>query len=158
MTNQLFTNQVQQQPVAGDLDMSIFQTGALAGIISANQATPNIKAGTAMKIDTAITSGSVIQFLSCAYTDAAAIGYIRRTSKSALFNIGDDCEVVLPPMPIMWLLASGTIAPGAAVQNYTDSFGVVTLSGGKQRGYNLQYAVSGQLTRVLLSVPFAVVS
>lgn len=157
MSNQLFTNQVQQQPVAGDLDMSIFQTGALAGIVSPNQSGA-IKAGTAAKIDTSIVSGSVIQFLSCAYTDAAAIGFFRRTSQRATFNVGDDCEVVLPPMPIMWLLAGGTIAPGAAVQNNTDSFGVITFTSGKQRGYNLQYAVSGQLTRVLLSVPFAVVS
>jgi hypothetical protein len=157
MSNLFSTNQVQQQPACGDLDLSLFQTGALAGIVSANQSGA-IKAGTAAKIDTTITSGSVIQFLACAYTDVAAIGFFRRTSKAATFNIGDDCEVVVPPMPIMWLLASGTITPGGAVQNYTDSFGVVALSGGKQRGYNLQYAVSGQLTRILLSVPFAVVS
>lgn len=157
MNNTFFTNQVQQQPAAGDLEMSIFQTGSLAGIVGAGQATA-IKAGTAAKIDTSVTSGSIIQFLSCAYTDAAAVGFFRRTSQKALFVAADDCEVVLPPMPIMWLLASGTIAPGAYVENYTDSFGVVTLSSQKVRGINLQYAVSGQLTRVLLTVPFAKVA
>ncbi len=157
MTQNLFTNQTQQTPVVGDLDLSVLQTGALSGVISANQATA-LKAGSAVKIDTAITAGSIPQFVAALYTDVAAIGFLRRTSKSALFSLGDDCEVVIQPAPIMWLLASGTITPGAAVQNYTDSFGVVALSGGKQRGYNLQYAVSGQLTRVLLSLPYAVVS
>lgn len=157
MSSNFFTNQIQQQPAVGDLDLSVFQTGALAGIMSANQATA-VKAGTAAKIDTAITAGSVVQFVACAYTDAAAIGFFRRTSKAATFSAGDDVEVVVSPMPVMWLLAAGTIAPGAGVENHTDSYSIVTLSSGKRRGYNLQYAVSGQLTRVLLSVPFAAVS
>lgn len=160
MSSNFFTNQTVQQPAVGDLDLAILQTGALSGILSPNQSSPavTVKAGAAAKIDTTITSGRVLNFLQAIYTDTTAVGFFRRTSKASTFAVGDDVEVVLFPAPVIWLLAAGTITPGAAVQNHTDSFSVVTLSGGKQRGYNLDYVTTGQLARILLSAPFAVVS
>lgn len=156
MTIQFFTNQFGQQVAVGDLDLGIFETGALPGILSANQSSPavTVKAGAAAIIDSAITAGRVIQFKQGLYTDATVIGFFRRTAQKALFAIGDQVEVVLNGT-VIWLPASGTIAPGAQVQNHTDSFGVVTASGGKIRGINLDYVTSGSLARVLITTPLA---
>lgn len=159
MSNTLLTNQFQQGVVAGDLDLNIMAGGAFAGVLSANQDTPavTVQAGTPAKIDTSITAGFVPNFLQAAVSDVA-IGYFKRTAKKALFAIGDVVEVAITAGPVMWLLAEGTITPGAKVESATDLLGVVTLASGKARGIALDYGTSGQLIRVILAGPFSLAS
>lgn len=151
MGSTLFTNQFGQQVAVGDIDLGIMQTGALAGILSPNQASPGVTvaAGAPAKIDTAITSGYVVNFLQAGITDVA-IGVFKRTSMEGTFALLDVVEVALFGGPVMWLLANATITPGLTV--YQDTNGLVVGSGGgaKSRGIALDYAVAGQVLRVLL--------
>lgn len=157
---QLYTNQFGQQVAVGDIDLGIVQTGALVGILSPNQATPGltVAAGSPAKIDTTITSGYVVNFLQAAQTDLA-IGFFRRNTTEATFSPLDIVEVVLAPLPVIWLLANGTITPGATVYNdSTGAFVNVTASSNKARGIALDYAVTGQVLRVLITNPLAIAS
>jgi hypothetical protein len=157
---QLYTNQFGQQVAVGDIDLGIVQTGALVGILSPNQVTPGVTvvAGAPAKIDTTITSGYVVNFLQAAQTDLA-IGIFKRTTMEATFGLLDIVEVILAPLPVVWLLANGTITPGATVYNdVTGAFVNTTAGGNKARGIALDYAVTGQVLRVLITNPLAIAS
>ena len=147
----LYTNQFGQQVAIGDIDLGIQQSGALAGILSPNQASPavTVNAGAPAIIDTAITTGYVVNFKQAAITDVA-IGIFRRTTMEGVFAIGDQVEVALFGGPVVWLLANATITPGQLV--YQDANALVVGSGGgaKSRGIALDYAVATQVLRVLL--------
>jgi hypothetical protein len=156
----LYTNQFNQQVAVGDIDLGIMQTGALAGVLSANQSSPavTVLAGAPAKIDTTITSGYIVNFLQAAQTDLA-IGFFKRTLMEGTFSIGDQVEVALFGGPVMWLLANGTITPGATVYNdTTGAFVNVTASSNKARGIALDYALTGQVLRVLITNPVAIAS
>lgn len=147
----LYTNQFAQQVAVGDSDISINQNGGLAGILSANQSSPGVTvvAGAPAKFDGAITSGYVPNFLQAGITDVA-IGIFQRTTMEGTFAIGDQVKVALFGGPVVWLLANATITPGATV--YQDANNLVVLSGSsaKSRGIALDYAIAGQVLRVLL--------
>lgn len=147
----LYTNQFGQQVAVGDIDLGIQQSGALAGILSPNQASPGVTvaAGAPAKIDTTITTGFVVNFLQAGITDVA-IGIFRRTTMEGTFALGDIVEVALFGGPVVWLLANATITPGQTV--YQDTNGLVVGSGGgaKSRGIALDYATAGTVLRVLL--------
>lgn len=147
----LYTNQFGQQVAVGDVDLGINQTGALVGILSPNQSSPavTVTAGSPVKIDTTITSGYVVNFLQAGITDVA-IGVFKRTANQATFAVLDVVEVALFGGPVVWLLANATITPGSIV--YQDVNGLVVGSGGgaKSRGIALDYAVAGQVLRVLM--------
>lgn len=149
----LYTNQFGQSVAVGDIDLGIQQWGALAGIVSPNQASPatTILAGSPAKFDTTITSGFVPNFLQAAITDAGIIGIFKRTSMEGLFAIGDQVEVALFGGPAIWMLAAATITPGQTVY-LNSSNGVVGTGGGaKSIGIALDYATSGNVLRVLLA-------
>ena len=152
----IYTNQFAQSVVQGDLDLGIMQTGSVAGILSPNNGS-SILAGAPAKIDTTITTGYVINFLQAAQTDIA-VGFFVRTAKQATFNLLDQVQVALAPLPVLWLTANATITPGQAVQNDSTGAFVQPLASGKQRGIALDYAINGGMTRVLLLAPLAAAS
>lgn len=156
----LYTNQFSQQVAIGDLDLNIMQSGTLVGILSPNQSSPGVtvSAGMPAKFDTTITSGSVPNFLQAAQTDLA-IGMFYRTTMQAVYGLLDIVHVALFGGPVMWLLANGTITPGATVYNdSTGAFVNTTGGGNKARGIALDYAVNNQVLRVLLTSPVAIAS
>lgn len=154
MGSTFYTNQFGQQVAVGDIDLGIQQTGALAGILSPNQSSPavTVAAGAPAIIDTAITSGFVVNFKQAAITDIA-IGNFKRTSMQSTFGLLDVVEVALFGGPVMWLLAAATITPGLTV--YQDANGAVVGAGGgaKARGIALDYATTGNILRVLITNP-----
>lgn len=159
MGTTLYTNQFGQQVAAGDLDLNIQQSGALAGILSPNQSSPavTVKAGAPAKIDTTITSGYVVNFLQAAITDVA-IGNFKRTSMEGTFGLLDVVEVALFGGPVMWLVAGATITPGLTVYQDTNGLVVGTGGGAKARGIALDYATSGNVLRVMITNPVAIAS
>lgn len=155
-----FTNQFGQQVAIGTLDLNIIADGGVAGILSPNQSSPavTVNAGTPAKIDTTITAGKVINFLQAANTDLA-IGYFKYLSNKAQFALLDQVVVVLTGGPVMWLMSTGTITPGATVYSDTTAqFVTVTAGGGKARGIALDYVTTGQPCRVLITNPLAIAS
>lgn len=156
----LFTNQFGQQVAVGDIDLGIMQAGSLAGILSPNQSSPGVTvaAGAPAKIDTAITTGYVVNFLQAGVNDLA-IGFFKRVAAEATFGLLDQVEVALFGGPVMWLLANATITPGATVYNdSTGAFVNVTSGGAKARGIALDYATTGNVLRVLITNPVAIAS
>lgn len=160
MGTTLYTNQFGQQVAIGDLDLGLMQGGALAGILSPNQSSPavTVQAGFPAKIDTAITTGFVVNFVQAAQTDLA-IGFFRRMAAQATFALLDVVEVALFGGPVMWMLANGTITPGATVYNdSTGAFVNTTAGGNKARGIALDYATTGNVLRVLITNPVSIAS
>jgi hypothetical protein len=151
MGSTFYTNQFGQQVAVGDADLGIVQTGSLAGIVSPNQASPavTIPAGAPAKIDTTITSGYIVNFLQAGITDVA-IGTFKRTSTAGTFALLQQVEVAIFGGPVVWLLANATITPGQTVYQDTNNLVVGTGGGAKSRGIALDYAVAGQVLRVLL--------
>ena len=151
MASTFYTNQFGQQVAVGDIDLGIMQYGAVTGILSPNQASPatTVQAGAPAKIDTTITSGYVVNFLQAAITEVA-IGVFRRTTNQAIFSQLDVVEVALNGGPVIWLLANATITPGSTVYQDVNNLVVNTGGGAKSRGIALDYAVAGQVLRVLL--------
>lgn len=163
MGTTLYTNQFGQSVAVGDLDLDIMRSGRIAGILSPNQAAA-VVAGAPAKIDTTIAyaAGSVINFLQAGQNDLA-FGFFTPTVQNATF-VGSTGGGIATPVqvagmygPVMWLIASETITPGATV--YSDSGGThvtVTASGSKARGIALDYAVSGQALRVMITNPLSI--
>jgi hypothetical protein len=109
-------------------------------------------------IDTTITSGFVINWLQCAQ-NTVNFGYFTVLAKQGVFAIGDPVEVAIAPAPIIWLVAAGTITPGATVETASgDARQVQTQSANKARGIALDYAVAGQALRVYLLAPWELAS
>ncbi len=158
----LYTNQFGQSVAIGNLDLDIMRTGRIAGILSPNQAAA-VVAGSPAKIDTTIayTAGSVINFLAAVANDLA-FGFFTPTVQDFTFPAGTG-GVATPVQvaglygPVMWLLADGTVTPGATVYNSNDATHVnVTNTSSKARGIALDYAVTGQALRVMITNPMAI--
>ena len=150
MTVTLNPNTFEQSQIPGDLDLNIAMTGTISGLISANQATA-LAEGTPVKLDAAILTGRLPQFVAAAAGDLA-IGYLRRTLRQTSFAAGDTCEVTMMPAPVMWLTAKGTVAMGAQVESdATDPTLVQTLASASCRGIALDPATDGKLLRVILN-------
>lgn len=157
MSSTININAFAPTPVLGDLDLSIQQSSTLSGILSVNQATALV-AGTPVKLDPAITSGSLPQFIAAAASDVA-FGYIKRTVQAATFAMGAIVEIVGDFGPVMFLNANSTMAPGIPVQsNSADATIVEAVSSGKQRGILIDPAVAGQLVRVMILDPVGAAS
>lgn len=143
-------NQFEQVPVRGQLDLQIQKSGVISGMISANQAT-SLKAGDFVILDSAVTAGQLPQFIAAAASDPSAFALVFDVKK-ATFSALDACEATFFGGPVMWMVATGTIVPGALVESVGGSgTNVQTLAAGKQRGINLQYVTTGQLTRILIT-------
>lgn len=143
-------NQFDQQPVRGELDLQIQKSGVIQGIISANQATA-LKAGDFVKLDSAITTGKLPQFIAAAASDSSMFA-LAFDAKKATFVAGDSCQVTFFGGPVMWVVANATISMGAAVESVGGSgTNVQTLAAAKQRGVALDPGVANQLMRIILT-------
>jgi hypothetical protein len=165
MGTTLYTNQFGQSVNIGTLDLDIMRSGRIAGILSPNQAA-SVVAGYPAKIDTTIAyvAGSVVNFLLAGQNDLA-IGFFTPTVQGYTF-VGSTGGGVATPVqvagdfgPVMWMLANATITPGATVYNdTTGAFVSTTATSSKARGIALDYAVSGQALRVIITNPLAIAS
>ncbi len=163
MGTTLYTNQFGQSVAIGDLDLDIMRSGRIAGILSPNQASA-VVAGSPAKIDTTIAyvAGSVINFLQAGQNDLA-FGFFTPTVQNSTF-VGSTGGAIATPVqiaglygPVMWLMPNATITPGATVYNdSTGAFVTVTSSGSKARGISLDYGVSGQPIRVMITNPLSI--
>jgi len=156
---QLYTNQFGQSVQIGNLDLDIMRSGRIAGILSPNQASA-VVAGNPAAIDTTIayTAGSVINFI-LATANVLAFGFFTPTVQNFTFASGVPTPVQVAGLfgPVMWLLADGTITPGATVYNLNDANHVnATGTSSKARGIALDYAVTGQALRVMITNPLAI--
>lgn len=146
-------NQFAQATVRGALDEQIAASGVLQGMISAANTTTPIKAGDAVDLDPANTVVGAPQFITALYTDSA-FGYcaydVRQSTEltPAFIQVATGYRG-----PVMWLVAGGTIAPGAFVEQANSGlYDVVTYgtSSSKIRGVALDPGALGFLMRVIL--------
>lgn len=151
MSNNLNINQFQQIPVEGDLDLQIASSQTISGIVSANQATA-LTAGMAVKLDSAITSGNVPQFVAAGQDDVA-IGYVKRTVQASSFSAADKVEITGNFGPVMWMTAAGSIACGAYVEQDSTGALIQTYTSHSKRGLMLDPVSTGQLGRVIIMSP-----
>lgn len=143
-------NQFAQTPVRGELDLQITKSGVIQGMISNNQA-GTLVAGDAVKLDSAITSGQFPQFIAAAASDSSMFFLVNDPKKSSFVAL-DQCQITFFGGPVMWMVANGTIAPGAAVENTGGSgTNVQTLAAAKQRGIALDPGVASALIRIIIT-------
>ena len=151
MANTVNSNQFKQVPVRGDMDLQISKSGVITGQISTNQATA-LLGGAFVKLDTANT-GPVPQFVAAATSDTGVLlGSIIRNTKQDSYSALDYVEVASPVGPVIWVVAGGTIAPGAEVED-TGSSTVQTKSAGALRGFALDPGSNGNMMRIVLVNP-----
>lgn len=142
-------NQFSQVPVRGQTDLQISKSGVISAQISANQATA-LNPGDWVKLDSANTS-PVPQLVASAVGDTG-LGCLIYDVKRSSFSAGDYVEVAGLFGTVIWLVAGGTIAPGAAVED-NGSDQVVTKSANAQKGIALDPGTTGNLLRVMLTPP-----
>lgn len=143
-------NQFGQVAIRGQQDLGIASSGILSGMVSAANTTTPIAAGDAVKLDPAVTVVGQPQFVSAASTDVA-FGYMIYDPKSASVLTPGQIQVAMRVRgPVLWLVAAGTIAPGALVEQATSSGDVQTLASGHLRGIALDPGTVGNLLRVVL--------
>lgn len=143
-------NQFGQVAIRGQQDLGIAGSGILSGMVSAaNGATP-IAAGDAVLLDPAVTVVGQPQFISAGVGDVA-FGYMIYDPKTASALTPNTIQVAMRFRgPVLWLVAAGTIAPGALVEQAAANGDVQTLAAGKLRGIALDPGTLGQLLRVVL--------
>jgi hypothetical protein len=151
-------NQFAQVAVRGQQDLSIARSGVISGMVSAaNGATP-VDAGDFVDLDPANAIVGQPSFISAAATDVN-FGNMVLDVKTASALTPNTIQVAARfHGPVVWLIAAGTIAPGALVEQSTvpANGDVVTFgtSTSKLRGVALDPGSLGNLMRVIL-VPAA---
>lgn len=151
MGSTLNINQFAQTAVLGQLDQQIARSGVIQGMVSAANTTTPIVAGDAVDLDPAVTVVGAPQFITALNTDSA-FGYMAYDVKAdSVLTPGFIQVASFYNGPVMWLLAGGTIAPGAFVEQSTAGT-VVTFgtSTSKVRGIALDPGATGALLRVIL--------
>jgi len=147
-------NQFAQVAVRGQIDQQISRSGIIQGIVSAANTTTPIKPGDAVDLDPAVTAVGSPQFITALYTDVS-FGYMIFDPKSSSVLTPGVIQVAMRHVgPVMWLVAGGTIVPGALVeQANSGTYDVVTFgtSSSKVRGVALDFGSVGQLMRVVLA-------
>lgn len=145
-------NQFEQVAVLGQLDQQIARSGVVQGLVSAANTTTPIKPGDAVNLDPANTVVGAPQFTTAALTDVS-FGYMIYDPKSASVLTPGVIQVAMRwTGPTIWLLAGGTIAAGALVEQTAVAGTVVTFgtSSSLVRGLALDPGSNGQLLRVIL--------
>lgn len=153
MGSTLNINQFAQTAVRGQLDQQIAKSGVLQGQVSAANTTTPINAGDAVDLDPAVTVVGAPQFITALTTDSY-FGYMAYDVKADSVLTPGFIQVASSraSAPVMWLIAAGTIAAGAFVEQAAASGDVVTYgtSTSKVRGLALDPGVVGVLIRVML--------
>lgn len=149
-------NQFAQVAVRGQQDLAIARSGILSGMVSAASGSTPIQAGDAVKLDAANTVVGQPQFLKAAASDtlAVCIGYAIMDPKSSSVLTPGQIQVALRHSgPVLWLVAAGTIAAGAAVEQAAAGGDVLAFgaSTSKLRGIALDPGTVGNLMRVILT-------
>lgn len=145
-------NQFAQVAVRGQLDQQIARSGVIQGQVSAANTTTPIKPGDAVSLDPAVTVVGAPQFVTAASTDSS-FGYMAYDVKSSSVLTPGVIQVACNfTGPVMWLVAAGTIAAGAFVEQAAAGGDVLTYgtSTSKLRGVALDPGSVGQLMRVIL--------
>lgn len=153
MGSTLNINQFSQVAVRGQLDLQIAASGVIQGMVSAANTTTPLLAGDAVDLDSSITVVGAPQFLKALYTDSS-FGYVAYDVKDSSTLTPGFVQVACGYRgPVMWLIAGGTITPGAFVEQANSStVDVVTYgtSSSKLRGVALDPGTTGNLMRVIL--------
>lgn len=144
-------NQFQQVPIRGQLDLQILRSGVIQGQISANQAT-GLKAGDFLKLDSAITTGQFPQFIAAANSDSSQFA-LAFDIRKATFVAGDIADITFFGGPVMYVVGTGVINMGGAVESVGGSgTNVQAIASNKQRGIALDPCPStGTLFRIILT-------
>ncbi len=141
-------NQFAQVAVRGQLDQQIARSGVVQGMVSAANTTTPITPGDAVSLDPAITVVGSPQFITAAYTDVS-FGYMVYDVKSSSVLTPGVIQVAMRWVgPTIWLVAGGTIQPGALVEEANSStYDVVTYatSSSKVRGVDVYDPTTGQI-------------
>lgn len=146
-------NSFGQVAVRGQLDQQISRSGVVQGMVSAANTTTPIDAGDAVDLDPAVTVVGAPQFITALNSDSS-FGYMIFDPKSAGVLTPGFIQVAMNFVgPVMWLVAAGTINPGAAVEQAASGGDVVAYgtSTSKLRGWALDPGSVGQLMRVILA-------
>lgn len=146
-------NQFAQVAVRGQQDLTIAKSGVISGLVSANNSGA-IDAGDFVDLDSANTVVGQPAFVSAAPTDQN-FGNMVLDVKTASAVAPNTIQVAARfHGPVIWLVAAGTIAAGAFVEQTTvpANGDVVTLgtSTNKLRGQALDPGTLGNLMRVIL--------
>lgn len=145
-------NQFAQVAVRGQTDQQISRSGIIQGMVSAANTTTPIAAGDCVDLDPAVTVVGAPQFITALNTDTS-FGYMIFDPKSSdVFTPGVIQVAMRWVGPTIWLVAAGTIAAGALVEQAASGGDVVTFgtSTSKVRGLALDPGTTGQLLRVVL--------
>lgn len=144
---QMYTDQFDQQPAVGDVDLSIMKSGVLTGVL-ASSVTGSKIAGTRVKLDASNTKPGTVAFVVAADNEAA-YGVIKRTAQKTSFVAGDLIEVAYQGGPAMFLAAGATIAPGVVV-GMASGFLVASDGTHTAMGTLLDYATDSTMVRVVI--------
>lgn len=153
MATNININQFAQTTVRGALDQQIARSGVIQGMVSAANTTTPITAGDAVDLDPAVTVVGQPQFITALNTDSS-FGYMIGDPKASSVLTPGTIQVAMNFVgPVMWLIAAGTIAPGAAVEQAASGGDVVTYgtATSKLRGWALDPGTLGNLMRVILA-------
>jgi len=144
----VYTNQFEQGPMKGDLDLAIQKSGVIAGVLGAVAGDLSLDAGTRVKIDTSVTAAGTVQFVFAADNEAA-FGVLKRTAQKATFSEGDQVEVSFSGGPVVYECGSTTIAPGTSVAM---SSGFLAAVDGTHlvMGMLIDYVVQNSMGRVVI--------
>jgi len=146
----MYTDQFEQAPVRGDLDLAITKSGVLTGVLTsvtgAVQA-GEVYAGDRVKLDATCVTPGMVAFVPAGDTDDA-IGTVKRVAKKTAFVLNDVIEVTYFGGPVQYHVAAETVTPGMQLEmaaGYTQE-----LDTNKFLGICLDYAVANAMHRVIL--------
>lgn len=145
-------NSFEQVAVLGQLDQQIARSGVIQGMVSAANTTTAIKSGDCVNLDPAVTVVGAPQFTTALLTDVSFGFMVFDPKASSVLTPGVIQVAMRWTGPTIWLLAGGTIAPGALVESTAAAGTVVTFgtSSSKVRGLALDPGTVGNLLRVVL--------
>lgn len=141
---QVQTDQFNQTPARGDLDLAITNSRVLTGVLNG---VSSLKAGDRVKLDSTVTTPGVVGFVAAADNEAA-FGIIKRNAKQATFAPGDHLEVTFAGGNAIYEVGATTLTPGTFVGMST-GFLVAADGTHLQMGILLDYVVQSAMARVL---------
>lgn len=158
----VYINQFKQSVAPGDVDLAISQNKFFSAALAPSQATALV-AGQRVKLDVTNTNAT-LPLVVAAADNEDAIGVIKKTVKKGIFQpnlggagtIGDIVEVGYFLGPVIWQVASATIAPQDQVECAGQTIGgqlypfFQPLASGKLAGLALDPAVNNGIFRMFV--------